>query len=188
MMLMKMIFTFTILAKVRPGSGKKCSSSSDCPSIQTCLSGSCHEEYHPEPCGQRSDCLRSQYGYECVQGRCGCTSTNQDCPAGNFCTRKRCLLTGKYCITNKECSGSNKGHRCHEGQCVCASHMDCNANYNCVEKVCVMDKNKMKDPMKEQMERMGHPSYHEGRMDPGHEDKYGMQGNNVDEMHRHPEF
>ena len=94
--LMKMIFTFSILAQVSPGSGKKCTSSSDCPSIQTCLSGSCHEEYHPEPCGQRSDCLRSQYGYECVQGRCGCTSTNQDCPAGNFCTRKRCLLTGKY--------------------------------------------------------------------------------------------
>ena len=169
------------------GSSKECSKDFDCPSIQTCLSGTCHEEYDPEKCRKRSDCLRSQYGYECVKGKCGCTSTNQDCPAGNFCTKKRCLLTGKFCNTNKECKGSNKGHRCEDGQCVCYSSRDCNINYNCMEKVCKVDKTKMKDTMKEQMERMGNPAYQqEGMMDPnmGHDGMYGMDGNTGDHMGR----
>jgi len=189
-MLMKKIMIFGILLQVIPGRSKKCSSDTECPSIQSCQSGRCQEDYHPEPCGQRKDCLRSQYGYECVQGRCGCSSTNKDCPAGNFCTKKRCLLTGKYCNTNKECSQSNKGHRCEEGQCVCFSDMDCNAYYNCVEKRCSMDKTKMKDPMKDQMERMGNPSYHEEGMGLGHEEKYGAHGHGhpMEGMHHHQEL
>ena len=189
-MLMKKIMIFGILLQVIPGWSKKCSSDTECPSIQSCQSGRCQEDYHPEPCGQREDCLRSQYGYECVQGRCGCSSTNKDCPAGNFCTKKRCLLTGKYCNTNKECSQSNKGHRCEEGQCVCFSDMDCNAYYNCVEKRCLMDMTKMKDPMKDQMERMGHPSYHEEGMGLGHEEKYGAHGHGhpMEGMHHHQEL
>ena len=148
---------------------KKCSSDFECPSIQKCLSGVCHEDYKPEPCVARSDCLRSMYGYGCVQGRCGCVSTNQDCPAGNFCTKKRCLLTGKYCNTNKECQGSNKGHRCTEGQCTCLSDKDCNLNHNCVEKVCVLNKEKMKEHMKSQREEIQR------------ENMYRMHGNDVDE-------
>ena len=118
----------------------ECSRNVDCPSIQTCQSGTCHEEDDPEPCTQRADCLRSQYSYECVQGKFGCASTNQDCPAGNFCTRKRCLLTGKFCKTNKECEGSNKGHRCEDGQCVCYASSGCNIDHKCVEKQCVKEK------------------------------------------------
>ena len=160
--MLKRTIIFGFLLQVILGLSKECTSDTECPSIQSCKSGRCQDDYHPEPCGQRSDCLRSQYGYECVHGRCGCSSTNQDCPAGNFCTKKRCLLTGKYCNTNKECSQSNKGHRCEEGQCVCFSDGDCNVYYNCSKNRCVMDKSKMKDQMRDQnerMQRMGQPSY-----------------------------
>jgi len=167
---------------------KKCSSDLECPSIQKCLSSVCKEEYNPEPCVSRSECLRSVYGYGCVDGRCGCSSTNQDCPAGNFCTKKRCLLTGKYCNTNKECLNSNKGHRCQEGQCVCLSDMDCNHNYNCVNKGCLVDQDKMKDPMEEHMERMGHPSYHEEEIEPGMPGRYDRPDSEPEGLYQHDEF
>ena len=95
-------------------------------------------------CSMRDDCLASQVGYECVDGRCGCLSTNHDCPAGNFCSEKRCLLTGKYCNTDKECARSNKGHTCQQGMCVCLSNSDCNEDYKCVEKECMREKNPRK--------------------------------------------
>ena len=183
------------LGLVEIGLSKKCSSDFECPSIQKCLSGACHEEYQPEACVARSDCLKSLYGYGCVQGRCGCVSTNQDCPAGNFCTKKRCLLTGKYCNNDQQCQGSNKGHRCTQGQCSCLTNMDCNGNYKCVDKLCAMDKAKMKDPMGHHMERMGHPSFHEEKMGPGYEAKYGGANgkygpptNDIEGMHQHHEF
>jgi len=163
---------------------KKCSSDLECPSIQKCLSSVCKEEYNPEPCVSRSECLRSVYGYGCVDGRCGCSSTNQDCPAGNFCTKKRCLLTGKYCNTNKECLNSNKGHRCQEGQCVCLTDMDCNHNYNCVNMGCLVDQDKMKDPMK----RMGRHSYHEEEMEPGMPGRYDRPDSEPEGLYQHDEF
>ena len=162
---------FLLLAHASASAAKECSADIDCPHILTCLSGTCHEENDPEECGQRSDCLRSKYGYECVQGRCGCTSTNHDCPAGNFCTKKRCLLTGKFCNTNKECSGSNKGHICEDGQCVCYANTHCNTDHECVEKECVMKKTEhnirrrrrqiFEGTMREQMnmEMIGHPAH-----------------------------
>merc|ERR1711915_588517 len=165
------VFVIIFALSLSLGLAKKCSIDFDCPSIQKCEAGSCVEENNPESCNKRSDCLRSDYGYACVKGKCGCSITNQDCPAGNFCTKKRCLTSGKYSLTEIQCKNSNLGHKCVDGQCICNSNIDCNINYGCKDRKCVMDKEKMKEDMHQRMKRStsGEMPYPENDMERIHD-------------------
>merc|ERR1712098_330595 len=81
-----------------------------------------------QSCGTRDDCLRSDVGYNCVSGRCGCADANADCPAGDVCDKAKCV----ECSVRGDCASNNKGKGCYDAKCGCKGDADCGGN----EEVC----------------------------------------------------
>lgn len=144
---------------------KTCSSNSDCPSPDTCLSGQCQNgacNYVYSCCSVKEDCDDGNLCTtdECINQKCkftsikGCCMSASDCNDSNYCTEDICPGAGMQCVNqiipgccvkNKDCEDLDpctkdtcKNNECvHENVC-CFSDNDCDdGDDTCTDDLCV---------------------------------------------------